>query len=92
MKEIQELVTLKWDKKKKQIEFGGKAKILLPWHTKAISGLRENRLQLLEPKPEEEMFTTPVHLVYHVSASNRTRSLAGFTLKEKVVPNNCPKM
>lgn len=37
------------------------SKTILPWHTKGISGLRENRSQMLLPKPEEEMFKYSVN-------------------------------
>lgn len=44
--------------KKQRCKEKKNSKTILPWHTKGISGLRENRLQMLLPKPEEEMFTT----------------------------------
>lgn len=51
------------------MENGGGKK---PWHRKGISGLGENRLQLLQTKPEEEMFTTLCTLHSSAGASTTT--------------------
>lgn len=42
---------------KKRKEKKRNRETILPWHTKSTSGLKENGLQMLLPKPEEEMFT-----------------------------------
>lgn len=55
-----------------------RSRAVLPWHTKGISGLRENRLQLLLlPKPKEEMFTT-----------RRTLYITSLPEKKKKGPEN----
>lgn len=66
----------------RSVEGKKSSKTILPWQTKGISGLRENRSQMFLPKPEEEMFTTwCVHLVYQIGASSTTSFLSAFYIE-----------
>lgn len=54
------------------------SKTILPWHTKGISGLTENRLQMSAKTWGGNVYNL-VHLVYPIDASSMTWYLAAFT-------------
>lgn len=69
----------RWSKEQKKKKKSSKT--ILPWHTKGISGLRENRLQLFLPKSRRGNVYNPVHLVYHID----TRRIWNLVLKKTLL-------